>query len=52
MSYVGDHIGEYFRAIKGDLKSLDYGSCELRPKLLELTFSVGVHGQQQGLGFN
>ena len=24
--YIGDYIGDYYRVIKGDIRSLDYGS--------------------------
>ena len=27
--YIGDYIGDYYRVIKGDTRSLDYSSCGL-----------------------
>ena len=33
MGYIGDYLGDYYRAYSGDTMSLDYSSYESYPKL-------------------
>ena len=46
LKYIGDYIGEYYRVIKGDSRSLDYSShdfaCKVETYIIPVSMSLSI----------